>query len=79
MQEELVYKYIPKIKHYLKKATFKLEQFNYYYQRGLNIKELKVCPRCGSNKIYLIMTLSEEKEINCARCGFTGPAKELTE
>jgi len=35
-----------------------------------------ICPRCGGNNIYLVMSLGEEKEINCGKCGFMGKSEK---
>ena len=39
--------------------------------------KLTICPRCGNNNVYISITLSKEKKINCSQCGFTGPVKQL--
>jgi len=36
----------------------------------------KICPRCGSDNIYLVLGLKEEKALSCSKCGFMGNAEK---
>jgi len=35
-----------------------------------------ICPRCGSDSVYIVLGAKVEEYISCGKCGFMGEAKE---